>query len=177
MSSEIETLREQLRGLSERVEALETGTHPRGQLPSAPLDEETFWALAGVRSRLGDHPETERGEVMLVGSLTLPTGAPVAWQQSAGTAGLIETDWSDRAATFAALGHPVRIELLRHILSGVQATADLAAIEGLGTTGQLHHHLRQLVAVGWVRQSGRGAYEIPAARIVPLLACLTGAER
>jgi len=76
-----------------------------------------------------------------------------------------------------ALGHPVRLELLRHILLGTHATADLAEMESLGTTGQLHHHLRQLVATGWVRQSGRGSYEIPASRVVPLLACLIGAQR
>jgi len=34
-----------------------------------------------------------------------------------------------------------------------------------------------LLSAGWVRQSGRGNYEIPAARIVPLLACVLGAER
>ena len=39
--------------------------------------------------------------------MTLPTGAPVAWQQTAGTAGLFEVEWEGRAAAFAALGHPV----------------------------------------------------------------------
>lgn len=141
------------------------------------VDEEQFWALTGLQARLGDHPSTVDGAVMLVGSLTLPDGAPVAWQQGAGTAGMWETDWSDQAAVFSALGHPVRLELLRHIVSGVHATADLAEVASLGTTGQLHHHLRQLVAAGWVRQSSRGSYEVPAARIVPLLVCLTGAQR
>ncbi|HIY67750.1 MAG TPA: winged helix-turn-helix domain-containing protein [Candidatus Agrococcus pullicola] len=177
MTTEIETLREQLQALTERVDALESDAQPTRTPVAAPVDEEKFWALAGLQSRLTNHPETADGETMLVGSLTLPTGAPVAWQQSAGTAGLLEAEWSDRAATFAALGHPVRVELLRHILSGTHATADLAQIETLGTTGQLHHHLRQLVAAGWVRQSGRGTYEVPATRVVPLLACMVGAER
>lgn len=112
----------------------------------------------------------------LVGAVTLPTGAPVAWQQTAGTAGLFEVEWEGRAAAFAALGHPVRLELLRQILSGIHATADLASIESLGTTGQLHHHLRQLLSSGWLKQSGRGSYEVPPARMVPLLACLVAAE-
>ncbi len=149
----------------------------RARQSSPCVDEERFWALTQLQARLGDHPATVEGAVMLVGSLTLPDGAPVAWQQSAATAGMWETDWSDRAASFAALGHPVRLELLRQILSGVRATAELAGTASLGTTGQLHHHLRQLVAAGWVKQSGRGNYEVPAARIVPLLACLVGAER
>ncbi|QGH68617.1 helix-turn-helix transcriptional regulator [Pseudactinotalea sp. HY158] len=139
--------------------------------------DDTFWALTGLRDRRPDHPTTAEGAVMLVGSLTLPDGAPVAWQQSAGTEGLLESAWDDRAETFSALAHPVRIELLRHILSGMHATADLADLDSVGTTGQLHHHLRQLLAAGWVRQSGRGSYEVPAPRVVPLLVCLLGAQR
>ena len=175
MDEELAALRDEVRALTDRVAAIE-GRAPSARV-SAPNDEDAFWALNGLQTRLADHPSTADGAVMLVGSLTSPSGGPVSWQQSAGTAGLLETEWADRSASFAALGHPVRIELLRHILSGVHATADLAAIESLGTTGQLHHHLRQLVAAGWVRHSGRGSYEIPAARIVPLLVCLVGAER
>lgn len=140
-------------------------------------DEEQFWALRELQARREDHPSTVGGAVMIVGSLNLRDGAPVAWQQSTGSDGLLETDWSDLAGAFSALGHPGRLELIRHILSGVHATAELSEIASLGTTGKLHHHLRQLVAAGWVRQRARGSYEVPAARIVPLLACLTGAGR
>ncbi|KAB1643666.1 winged helix-turn-helix transcriptional regulator [Gulosibacter chungangensis] len=165
--------------LTKRVEQLESeqgGKHPASA--SVPVsEEEQFWALHGLQARLADHPRTAGGAVMIVGSAILPDGTPVAWQPSAGSDGLLETDWSDLAGTLSALGHPGRLELIRHILSGVHGTAELAEITSLGTTGKLHHHLRQLVAAGWVRQSGRGSYEVPAARVVPLLACLTGAER
>lgn len=190
MADDLTRMRRDLQELSARVEVLEArqGVTPAAAPTATPMPEApavpvgmaalgAFWALEGLQSRLGDAPETGGGAVMLVGSLTLPGGAPVAWQQGAETEGLLETDWGDRAAVFGALAHPVRIELLRHMLNGIQATADLAAIDGLGTTGQLHHHLRQLVAAGWVHQSGRGSYEIPAARIVPLLACVVGASR
>lgn len=172
-------LRRELEALAARVSALEAGSSgTKSEGTALPVEGDAqFWALNGLHARRSDHPATSEGAVMLVGSLTLPDGAPVAWQQSAGTAGILETDWSEQATTFSALGHPVRLELLRHILSGVHGTADLAAIESLGTTGQLHHHLRQLVGAGWVRQSGRGTYEVPSSRIVPLLACLTGAQR
>ena len=177
MTQEIDDLRRELAALAQRVARLESGEQVPQPTPAPGRDEHRFWALNGLQERLPDHPATTSGAVMLVGSLTLPDGAPVAWQQSAGSAGLFETDWSDRAAAFGALGHPARLELLRHIVSGVHATAELAEIPSLGTTGQLHHHLRQLVTTGWVRQSGRGRYEVPAARVVPLLACLIGAER
>lgn len=180
MTDDIVTLQRELRTLAERVAAVEELllTDPTPGPPSIPAEsDDTYWALTGVESRLTDHPSTTEGAVMLVGSLTLPDGARVKWQQSAGTAGMLETEWAEESTVFAALGHPVRLELLRHMLSGVRATADLAAIESLGTTGQLHHHLRQLVAAGWVRQSARGSYEVPASRVVPLLACLAGAQR
>ena len=41
---------------------------------------------------------------MLVGSLTLPTGAEVSWQQGLGTQGLLETDWSGLAPIFIDVG-------------------------------------------------------------------------
>lgn len=174
--SALQELQAELRSLTQRVALLEALPGDAQQDPSdsssATQAADVFWALTGLRERLPEHRATERGAVMLVGSVTLPGGAPVEWQQSSGTSGLFETEWDERATAFAALGHPVRLELLRHVLSGVHSTAELAAVESLGTTGQLHHHLRQLLSSGWLKQSGRGAYEVPASRIVPLLACL-----
>ena len=177
MESDLEDLRLRLTELTERIERLESEREVKQPplVADSVLDEEQFWALHGLRARRENHPNTVGGAVMIVGSLNLPDGAPVAWQQNAGTDGLLETDWSDFAGSFSALGHPGRLELIRQILSGVHTTAELSEIASLGTTGKLHHHLRQLVAAGWVRQSGRGSYEVPAARVVPLLACLTGA--
>lgn len=88
---------------------------------------------------------------------------------------MLERDWADFAAALAALGHPVRLEILKHVLTGTQGTAELAEIEGLGTTGQLHHHLRELRSAGWVKHVGRGRYDVAAARVVPLLVALVAA--
>lgn len=52
----------------------------------------------------------------------------------------------------------------------------LGEIEGTGTSGQVYHHLRQLVATGWLRARG-ARYEVPAERVVPLLAIVVGARR
>lgn len=175
MASDNDELRAAVEALTERVAALEA---PRRASDAAPeLDPETFWALAGLRERVLAHPGGPSGAVMLLGELELPTGEPVAWQQAADTDALLNVEWDDRAAGFAALGHPVRLELLRRILAGTRSTAELSATPSLGTTGQLHHHLRQLLAAGWLRQAGRGRYEVPAQRVVPLLVCLAAAER
>jgi hypothetical protein len=175
MPSDNDDLRVALDALTERVEALES-THSTRSVP-VELDPETFWALTALRERVLAAPDGPRGAVMLVGELELPTGEPISWQQGVDTGALLESDWGDRAAAFAALGHPVRLELLRQILVGTRSTAELSTIPSLGTTGQLHHHLRQLLAAGWLRQAGRGSYEVPAQRVVPLLSCLAGAER
>ncbi|MCR2793000.1 winged helix-turn-helix domain-containing protein [Microbacterium sp. zg.Y625] len=168
-----------LRNLAARVTALEEQLARRDDHTPPPRadDADAFCALRRVEAERADHPPLAEGVVMIVGSLTLPTGAPVAWQEGAPTQGLLEADWSEHAAAFQALAHPVRLELLRRILTGTTTTAELAGIDSLGTTGQLHHHLRQLIAAGWVRQSARGTYEVPAARVVPLLSSLLGTGR
>lgn len=173
MHPDIAELRTALAALEERVARMENGGAHK---PTGAVDPDAFWALAGLRERIASDSGSAGGAVMLVGSVALPDGA-AEWQQGASSAGLLETDWSETSAALAALAHPVRLELVRRILNGTHATADLAALEGLGTTGQLHHHLRQLVSAGWVRQSGRGSYEVPAARVVPVLAVVTAAQR
>ncbi len=45
------------------------------------------------------------------------------------------------------------------------------------TTGQIYHHLRLLTAAGWLHTTGRGRYEVPGTRVVPLLVVLTAAAR
>jgi hypothetical protein len=84
MSQNTEGLRRELEALSERVERLEEARDEpaRRDTRAADEDEGQFWALTGLRSRLADHPDTRSGAVMILGSLTLPDGSPVAWQQS-----------------------------------------------------------------------------------------------
>lgn len=181
VDQELKQLRAELRALGERVSELESGAAER---PASVADSAAsvrpgndFWALNGLEALRDQHPELESGVVMLVGSLSLPTGEPVAWQEGMSSEGLVDGDWSVQANVLAALSHPVRLELLRQVLIGVRTTAELAKVDSLGTTGQLHHHLRQLLAAGWLRQSGRGSYEVPPAKVVPLLASVLAAGR
>jgi hypothetical protein len=63
------------------------------------------------------------------------------------------------------------------VLSGATSVAELSAGEGMGTTGQLYHHLNHLVAQGWLLAGGRGQYSIPPDRVVPLLVMISAARR
>ncbi|KAF4405149.1 MULTISPECIES: helix-turn-helix transcriptional regulator [Streptomyces] len=132
-----------------------------------------FWALDGLKAQLGE-AGTENGGVLFTGSVRLPTGERYEWQHGAVTDQVLEGgDWADTAEALAALGKPVRLRLLREILGGRRTAAELAGLPDVGTTGQVYHHLRQLTAAGWLRSTGRGRFEVPAGRVVPLLVALT----
>ncbi|MFJ4981529.1 helix-turn-helix domain-containing protein [Streptomyces coeruleorubidus] len=163
-------LEQRVDDLERRLAALE-GTHRAGPR----LDASDFWALNGLKEQLSEL-EAADGGVLYTGSVRLPTGEQYAWQLGALTEGLMEDDWTPVAESFAALGHPVRLRLLREILGGRRTAAELAELEELGTTGQIYHHLRQLTGTGWLRTTGRGRYEVPPERVVPLLVAVTTAR-
>ncbi|MFF5309882.1 ArsR/SmtB family transcription factor [Streptomyces massasporeus] len=160
-------LEQRVADLERRLAALE------GAQRTAPrIDGSDFWALNGLREQLTEAGETDGG-VLYTGSVRLPTGEEYAWQMAALTQDLLEGDWTAAAESFAALGHPVRIRLLREILGGRRTAAELAELDEVGTTGQIYHHLRQLTATGWLHTTGRGRHEVPPGRVVPLLTALT----
>lgn len=144
--------------------------------PAAPaVSEADFWALDALKAR---HPVTEEagGAVLFTGAVRVPTGHRYEWQYGLLTETVLDDNWSDAAASFAALGNPVRLTLLREVLGGLRTAAELTALDGVGTTGQVYHHLRQLTGAGWLHSPERGRYEIPAGRVVPLLVVLTAAR-
>jgi hypothetical protein len=172
LETRVSALEQQLAELIARAD------HPTPDLPAAtsaaPLSTDAFWALEGLRVRAADF---EHGAVLFTGTVDLPTGEHYDRQHGTAVDDLLEADWADSAETLGALGHPVRLLVLRRVLAGVRTAAELAAEEGFGTTGQLYHHLRQLVSAGWLRTSGRGQYTVPGERVVALLVILSGARR
>ncbi|WP_146073350.1 helix-turn-helix transcriptional regulator [Cryobacterium sp. N22] len=180
----------ELAQLRDRVDALERAVQagsvplvvPAAQPPAAPPVApapstqapagDVFWALNALKS-IAPPP----GAVLYAGSVTLPGGGAADWQYALPTGEILARDWSRPASTsaLAALGHPVRLRLLQAIATGTVAVADLAALEGVGTTGQVYHHVNQLIAAGWVYSTSRGHYGIPAERVVPLLTVILAA--
>ncbi|MFT9668171.1 ArsR/SmtB family transcription factor [Streptomyces rhizosphaericola] len=177
-------LEQRVAELERRLTALEGQDREDGGSPR--LGDGDFWALDGLKQRLADAGETGAdGGVLFTGAVRLPTGERYEWQYGAFTGALLDSEGGDgehpsdggstAADALAALGHPVRLRLLREILGGRRTAAELAALDAVGTTGQIYHHLRQLTGAGWLRTAGRGRYEVPAARVVPLLVVLTAA--
>jgi len=108
------------------------------------------------------------GAVMMAGAVETPAGA-IRWRYGLYAEKLLSEDWSDLARPLEALGHPARLELVRQVMRGAHTTAELLELEHLASSGQLYHHLRQLVNAGWLVSPRRGYYEVPGARVVPLL--------
>jgi hypothetical protein len=139
--------------------------------PAASTSGDLFWALDGVKQRL-DPP----GGVVFAGSVAVPAG-PVDWQITLTTEGLLAADWSQAAPSLAALGNATRLGVLQAVVGGADTVAQISSEGGLGSTGQLYHHLGQLVATGWLVAAGRGRYAVPPERVVPLLVVLAATGR
>src|SRR4051794_14490308 len=71
----------------------------------------------------------------------------------------------------AALASMPRLALYRAVLEQPATSGELMKAAGLNTTGQLYHHLRELIGAGLIVQEGRDRYAIvpdrlPAARTI-----------
>jgi hypothetical protein len=107
-----------------------------------------------------------------------PLEAQLAPPQAAALEGLSEGEnWSRWATSLAALGNPVRLLLLQQIVRGNNTVSALSEVDGLGTSGQIYHHLRQLTAEGWLHSPSRGIFALPPTRVVALLEILVALER
>jgi hypothetical protein len=85
--------------------------------------------------------------------------------------------WAASAGQLAALGNPVRLTLLQEIVRGRATVNALSEVDGLGTSGQIYHHLRQLTAEGWLHTPSRGTFAVPPPRVAALLAILEALQR
>lgn len=185
--------------LEARVRRLEAAVFERGATPARPAgstavggrtdtespDDDTFWALRGLEDRTA---ELEHGSVLFTGSVTVAAG-PVQWQYARTTDDLLaiadqhatdeqaSTERLARATSrLAAISSPVRLRLLLAVANGITTLNELGELDGIGTTGQVYHHVRVLTAAGWLQSSGRGRVAVPATRIVPLLTALAAME-
>lgn len=133
-------------------------------------DDDPYWVLTGLDER---HPDDD--VVLFAGTFPVGDGGGYRWQFGLPTASILDGDFADAAPALSALAHPVRLTLLQAVLAGTHQTAELSALPGIGTSGQVYHHLNQLAAAGWLRSPRRGRWEVPGERTIPLLALLMAA--
>lgn len=179
-SDQLSALLGRVDALEQRVEALAaaqtvSATPPAARVSAADSSTspgDLFWALQGLKER-----EPEPGAVMIVGSVQAPGGASAQWQLGARTEELLDDEWESAAGVLDALGHLVRLRILKEVMNGRDTAKELARAEDMGSIGQVYHHLRILTAADWLRARAAGAHEIPAERLVPLLTCILGGRR
>lgn len=189
-----------LEAIERRLAALEgdavRGASTREASAAAP---DTWWLLETLRTRPAEPPfvapvadwrgepegeghedgdggtgaATVRGSVAFGGTVSSPGAPEVGWQLERPVPWLLERDWADAAPMIAALGHPVRLAIVRALLLGAATLHDLQELPGIGTTGQLQHHLKELRSSGVVNQPGRSRYAVAADRVIPVLAVVT----
>jgi DNA-binding transcriptional ArsR family regulator len=161
--------------LERRLALLEDDGEPTPQRQI--VDTDTFWALARLAERTG--PEFDRdgvaGSLLYAGRATTPGGGALIWQAEHPLPDVLAEGWEDAAVALAALGNPVRLEIVRRLLLGGETVQELQEIPGLGTSGQLYHHLRDLQAAGLVTQRRRGRYGVAADKVVPALIIIAAA--
>ena len=163
----VESLESRVEALEVRLGALEQRAEAGERQPPADAAD-VFWALNGVRDR---HPDP--GAVYFAGTAASAAGVRYEYQYGLETGHLLDIDWTQFSDSLAALGHPVRLAVLRAVLGGTETVAGLVEDLALGTSGQIYHHVHQLTDTGWLMPHARSRYQIPPARVIPLLAILT----
>lgn len=164
-----EDLARELAVLAERMERLEA------RAPTTQASATTDHAL--VQRLLDDVSGTPAGE-STPGTVVYAGAGPwedstVAWQ--------IDRAWpevraqADGAAAdlFAALSNPSRIRIVCELASGSLTTGELAERLDQPSSGQLFHHLKELLSAGLIHQPARATYAIRRQHVVPLLAALS----
>jgi hypothetical protein len=173
-----DALARRLTALEERLRRLESG-HDRAGASAARGDAtaDRMWVLEGLKRRAAPAPRAGRagGRVAFAGMVYAADQSHYQWIGERELQPLFDQPWLEWAGAFESLGHRVRLELLRALARGVKDVAALGALPGMGTTGQLYHHLRALVAAGWVRQLQRNHYAIVPDRMVALMVMIAAA--
>ncbi|MCT2296707.1 helix-turn-helix domain-containing protein [Brachybacterium muris] len=136
-----------------------------------PAGDDPFWALRALKERL-----PAPGGVVYTGSVDVGQGH-VEYQWGRPTEHLLQSDWAEHAESVAALGHPLRLAIMRKLLDAEHTVAQLVDELELASTGVAYHHLSALQNGGWVTSPRRGTWTVPVSRVVPLLTIITALEK
>ncbi len=118
-------------------------------------------------------PTGAAGSVAYGGHVTL--AGEVSWQIALDAAAVLELPPAGAVRVLAALGHAVRLQLVRRLLQGPATVTELVEAVGGSSSGQVYHHLSTLTAAGVVEADGGGRHRVPATGVVPVLVTLLAA--
>ena len=130
--------------------------------------------VAALEARVAALEEDPRQPSSATGGLVSYSGdvhlaGDVSWTIDYSPDAVLELPPDRSVEVLAALGHPVRLAVVRELLRGPAIAADLQTAAGLSSVGQLYHHLKTLTSARIVEQHGRGDYRLAARTVVPAL--------
>lgn len=167
----LHVLEEQMAAFHTRLAALEdlmSSQRQGGATPVFPFAQET-----------SDHeshsPQTGtiQGTLRYAGSLQLGE-RPFRFQQTLTVASIFAAAPEVFVQIFAALSSPHRIIILRTLCERACTAQQLQEVLGMGSSGQLYHHLKELMTAGLITQRERSsAYTIDPAKVVPICTVLS----
>ena len=158
--------------LRQRVAALEDGPDSSGR-------RERGRNLEIVQSMIADIPVTdagvlEHGTAMYAGAGPGPDGL-TALQMVRHWEDIVAAEPAAIATTMSALGNPQRVRIVQALVDRPASTAEIAERLEEPTSGQLFHHLKDLLAAGLIFQPARGMYAVRPQHVVPLLTVISAA--
>jgi ArsR family transcriptional regulator len=172
-------LEQDIASLKERMTALEAARNTSPVPPAPSIPSTDFGTLHLMQSRQGSPYEQDgkSGAVIYAGAAHI-AGRKYGWQMERPVPGLLQLLESEPellAHTFAALGSPLRLALLRELLQEPKTSQQLQEALNISSAGQLYHHLKELLAVGLIEQKSRNLYALPIRNVIPFLALLAAA--
>jgi DNA-binding transcriptional ArsR family regulator len=99
----------------------------------------------------------------------------VVWQIIRGWTDVLAETGERSAVLFGAMASPSRLRIVVELIGGEVTTAELARRLDQPSTGQMFHHLKELLAAGVIYQPVRGTYAIRREHAVPVLTMLCAA--
>jgi ArsR family transcriptional regulator, arsenate/arsenite/antimonite-responsive transcriptional repressor len=151
-SHALDQIQQQLNTLLQRVELLEH------RLPAA-----------GAETQPAESPA--HGFLTYDGSIELG-GKQLKMRSRRPATAAFSADAESVARIFGALGSPHRILMVRALCDGPKTGQQLEESAGISSTGQLYHHLKELLAAGLVTQPARSLYALRPASIIALCVAL-----
>jgi len=146
--------------ISDRMARLQSsGSGTPAQVAEYPID-------------FGDEPDA----VVAYGGRSDRDGPPLEWQMRRTWDEVIDGAGEGTASVLSALASGPRLRMVAELARGPLATSDLAERLDQPSTGQLFHHLKELLAAGVVFQPQRGVYTIRKQHLIPVLAILSAAS-
>lgn len=153
------------------------------------VDRVALLESAGSRTRLGPRSVPPSVDVAATGgsgdlsgngrvgySGTGPwEGSSVAWRTERGWDDVIALAADPVARVLTALANDIRLRIVGELVSGPAGTGELAARLQVATSGQLFHHLKELLGAGVIHQPRRGVYALRPQHVLPLLAVISAA--